>query len=98
MMEFQDSELEAVKKHLIDLLIATPDLDEAAVRYHLEQTEFSDAAEDLFGRDMTARLGGGFKSGNSDWTATKAKETLSEIMDRLLQKTRRSGQALGHRS
>ena len=98
MMEFQDSELEAVKKHLIDLLIATPDLDEAAVRYHLEQTEFSDAAEDLFGRDMTARLGGGFKNGNSDWTATKAKETLSEIMDRLLQKTRRSGQALGHRS
>ena len=98
MMEFQDSELEAVKKHLIDLLIATPDLDEAAVRYHLEQTEFSDAVEDLFGRDMTARLGGGFKNGNSDWTATKAKETLSEIMDRLLQKTRRSGQALGHRS
>ena len=47
---------------------------------------------------MTARLGGGFKNGNSDWTATKAKETLSEIMDRLLQKTRRSGQALGHRS
>ena len=40
MMEFQDSELEAVKKHLIDLLIATPDLDEAAVRHHLKKRRF----------------------------------------------------------
>lgn len=98
MMEFQDSELEAVKKHLIDLLIAMPDLDEEAVRYHLEQTEFSEVVEDLFGRDMTARLGGSFKNGNAGWTAARAKEILGEIMDRLLQKTRRSGQAIGYRS
>ena len=98
MLEFQDGELEAVKKHLIDLLIATPDLDEAAVRYHLEQTEFTDVVEELFGRDITARLGGSFKNGNLDWTAMKAKEILSEIMDRLLHKSRRSGQAIGYRS
>ncbi len=91
MMEFQDNELEAVKKHLIDLLIATPDLDEAAVRYHLEQTEFSEIVEVLFGRDMTARLDGGFTNGNAGWTAARAKEILSEIMNRLLHKTRRSG-------
>ncbi|MGB2374233.1 MAG: DNA primase [Candidatus Puniceispirillaceae bacterium] len=98
MMEFQDSELEAVKKHLIDLLIAAPDLDEAAVRHHLIQAEFSEVVEDLFGRDMTARLGGSFKNGNAGWTAARAKEILSEIMDRLLHKTRRSGQAIGYRS
>ena len=98
MMEFQDSELEAVKKHLIDLLIATPDLDEAAVRYHLETGEFCEVVEDLFGKDMSARLGGSFKNGNAGWTAARAKEIVSEIMDRLLQKTRRSGQAIGYRS
>ena len=98
MMEFQDSELEAVKKHLIDLLIATPDLDEAAVRYHLETGEFCEVVEDLFGKDMSARLGGSFKNGNAGWTAARAKEIVSEIMDRLLQKTRRSGQAIGNRS
>jgi DNA primase len=98
MMEFQDSELEAVKKHLIDLLIATPDLDEAAVRHHLNQAEFSKVVEDLFGRDMTARLGGSFKNGNAGWTAARAKEIVSEIMDRLLRKTKRSGQAIGYRS
>jgi DNA primase len=98
MMEFQDSELEAVKKHLIDLLIATPDLDEAAVRHHLIRAEFSEVVEDLFGRDMTARLGGSFKNGNAAWTAARAKEIVSEIMDRLLRKTKRSGQAIGYRS
>ena len=90
MMEFEDSELEAVKKHIIDLLIATPDLDEAALRYHLEALGSDTMLDELYGGDMTARLGAIFSAGRSDWTATKAKDILREIMDRLLHKTRRS--------
>ena len=55
-------------------------------------------AEDLFGRDITARLGGSFRTETQGWTAARAKEIVSEIMGRLLHKTRRSGQAIEHRS
>ena len=97
MMEFEDSELEGVKKHIIDLLIATPDLDEAALRYHLETLGSDMMLEELYGGDMTARLGAIFNAGRSDWTATKAKDILREIMDRLLHKTRRSALLGGNR-
>jgi DNA primase len=97
MMEFEDSELEGVKKHIIDLLIATPDLDEAALRYHLEALGSDMMLEELYGGDMTARLGAIFNAGRSDWTATKAKDILREIMDRLLHKTRRSALLGGNR-
>jgi len=97
MMEFEDSELEGVKKHIIDLLIATPDLDEAALRYHLETLGSDTMLEELYGGDMTARLGAIFNAGRSDWTATKAKDILREIMDRLLHKTRRSALLGGNR-
>ena len=97
MMEFEDSELEGVKKHIIDLLIATPDLDEAALRYHLRVLVSDMMLEELYGGDMTARLGAIFNAGRSDWTATKAKDILREIMDRLLHKTRRSALLGGNR-
>ena len=97
MIEFEDSELEGVKKHIIDLLIATPDLDEAALRYHLETSGSDMMLEELYGGDMTARLGAIFNAGRSDWTATKAKDILREIMDRLLHKTRRSALLGGNR-
>ena len=97
MMEFEDSELEGVKKHIIDLLIATPDLDEAALPYHLETLGSDMMLEELYGGDMTARLGAIFNAGRSDWTATKAKDILREIMDRLLHKTRRSALLGGNR-
>ncbi|MGB1473395.1 MAG: toprim domain-containing protein, partial [Candidatus Puniceispirillaceae bacterium] len=97
MMEFEDSELEGVKKHIIDLLIATPDLDEAALRYHLEILGPDMMLEELYGGDMTARLGAIFNAGRSDWTATKAKDILREIMDRLLHKTKRSALLGGNR-
>jgi hypothetical protein len=98
MMQFDDNELENLKKQIIDLLIATPDLDEAAVRYHLEQTGFNTVVDDLFGLDMTARLDASFKQGSAGWTAVRAKEILTEILDRLLHKTRRAGQARSNRS
>jgi DNA primase len=98
MMQFEDNELEITKKQIIDLLIATPDLDEAAVRYHLEHSGSNTVVEDLFGSDMTARLDASFKQGSAGWTAARAKEILSEILDRLLHKTRRTGQAPSNRS
>ena len=98
MMQFEDNELENLKKQIIDLLIATPDLDEAAVRYHLEQTGSNTVVDDLFGLDMTARLDASFKQGSAGWTAVRAKEILTEILDRLLQKTRRAGRARSNRS
>ena len=98
MMQFEDNELEITKKQIIDLLIATPDLDEAAVRYHLEHSGSNTVVEDLFGSDMTARLDASFKQGSAGWTAARAKEILSEILDRLLHKTRRTGHAPSNRS
>ena len=97
MMQFEDNELEMLKKQIIDLLIATPDLDEAAVRYHLEYSGFNKVVDDLFGSDMTARLDASFKPGSAGWTAVRAKEILTEILDRLLHKTRRAGQARSNR-
>ena len=98
MKQFEDNELEMLKKQIIDLLIATPDLDEAAVRYHLEGSGFNTVVDDLFGPDMTARLDASFKQGSAGWTAVRAKEILTEILDRLLHKTRRAGQARSNRS
>ena len=98
MMQFEDNELENLKKQIIDLLIATPDLDEAAVRYHLEHSGSNTVVDDLFGSDMTARLDASFKQGSAGWTAVRAKEILTEILDRLLHKTRRAGQARSNRS
>ena len=98
MMQFDDNELENLKKQIIDLLIATPDLDEAAVRYHLEHLGSNTVVDDLFGLDMTARLDAIFKQGSAGWTAVRAKEILTEILDRLLHKTRRAGQARSNRS
>ena len=98
MMQFDDNELENLKKQIIDLLIATPDLDEAAVRYHLEHSGSNTVVDDLFGSDMTARLDASFKQGSAGWTAVRAKEILTEILDRLLHKTRRAGQARSNRS
>ena len=98
MMQFDDNDLENLKKQIIDLLIATPDLDEAAVRYHLEYSGSNTVVDDLFGLDMTARLDAIFKQGSAGWTAVRAKEILTEILDRLLHKTRRAGQARSNRS
>ena len=98
MMQFDDNDLENLKKQIIDLLIATPDLDEAAVRYHLEYSGSNTIVDDLFGLDMTARLDAIFKQGSAGWTAVRAKEILTEILDRLLHKTRRAGQARSNRS
>lgn len=98
MMQFDDNDLENLKKQIIDLLIATPDLDEAAVRYHLECSGSNTVVDDLFGLDMTARLDAIFKQGSAGWTAVRAKEILTEILDRLLHKTRRAGQARSNRS
>jgi hypothetical protein len=47
---------------------------------------------------MTARLDASFKQGSAGWTAVRAKEILTEILDRLLHKTRRAGQARSNRS
>ena len=98
MMQFDDIELENLKKQIIDLLIATPDLDEAAVRYHLKHSGSNTVVDELFGLDMTARLDAIFKQGSAGWTAVRAKEILTEILDRLLHKTRRAGQARSNRS
>jgi hypothetical protein len=56
MIDSGDERLEMVKKAAIDALISDPDLDAAALNYHLQGLHFTDELADLTGDDMKARL------------------------------------------
>lgn len=58
MLDFQDDGLSALKNSLSDRLVNAPDLDAAALKYHLELDGHAEVLSQLFGTDMTARLGG----------------------------------------
>ena len=56
MLEIADQKLDHVKKALIDAVIRDPDLDVAALNYHLQERNFGSALEDLTGDEMKSRL------------------------------------------
>ena len=56
MLEIADQKLDHVKKAVIDAVIRDPDLDVAALNYHLQERDFGSALEDLTGDEMKSRL------------------------------------------
>jgi hypothetical protein len=56
MLDSGDQSLESLKKALIDAVIRDPDLDAAAISYHLHGLNLDDAVAEVTGGDMKARL------------------------------------------
>ena len=56
MLEIADQKLDHVKKAVIDAVIRDPDLDVAALNYHLQERVLGSALEDLTGDEMRSRL------------------------------------------
>ena len=56
MLEIADQKLDHVKKAVIDAVIRDPDLDVAALNYHLQNRDFGSALDDLTGDEMKSRL------------------------------------------
>ena len=56
MLEIADQKLDNVKKAVIDAVISDPDLDVAALNYHLQERDLGSALEDLTGDEMKSRL------------------------------------------
>ena len=84
MLDFHDESLEVLKNALIDRLVNAPDLDAAALKYHLESNGHAEILGHLFGTDMTARLGGlvhGINTGKKDDARVRA--VLDEMIARL---------------
>ena len=83
-LDFHDDSLDALKNALIDKLVTAPDLDVAALRHHLEADGFEQALNQLFGDDMTARLGGLVSTVNTGRTDdVRVRAVLDEIIVRL---------------
>ena len=56
MMEIADEKLDHARKAVIDAVIHDPDLDVAALNYHLHQRDLGSVLEDLTGSEMKSRL------------------------------------------
>ena len=56
MLDSGDQSLESLKKALIDAVIRDPDLDAAAINYHLQRLNLGDVLAAVTGDDMKARL------------------------------------------
>ena len=56
-LESGDASLETLKKALIDAVIGDPDLDVAALTYHLKSLELAEQVAMLSGDEMRSRLG-----------------------------------------
>jgi DNA primase len=56
MLDSGDQSLERLKKALIDAVIRDPDLDAAAINYHLQRLKLGDVLAAVMGDDMKARL------------------------------------------
>ena len=56
MLEIADQKLDHMKKALIDAVISDPDLDVAALNYHLQASDLGSELEDLTGVEMKSRL------------------------------------------
>ena len=56
MLEIDDEKLDHVRKAVIDAVINDPDLDVAALNYHLQGLGLGSVIEDLKGEEMKSRL------------------------------------------
>ena len=56
LLDSGDQTLESLKKALIDAVIRDPDLDAAAINYHLQELNLGDVLAAVMGDDMKARL------------------------------------------
>ena len=56
MLETVDQKLDQLKKAVIDAVIRDPDLDVAALNYHLQVLGLSEMVDDLTGDEMKSRL------------------------------------------
>ena len=56
MLEIDDQKLDHVKKAVIDAVIRDPDLDVAALNYHLQCLDLGSVIDDLTGDEMKSRL------------------------------------------
>ena len=56
LLEIADQKLDHVKKAVIDAVIRNPDLDVAALNYHLQESDLGTVVDDLTGDEMKSRL------------------------------------------
>jgi len=76
MLDSGDGGLESLKKALIDAVIRDPDLDAAALSYHLEGLDLKKSLATVTGEDMKARL----PFDPAKLTGEKAAEYLDELL------------------
>ncbi len=78
-MESGDAGLETLKKAVIDAVIGDPDLDVAALTYHLQSSELGEHAALLSGDEMRARLGFDPASLSSEDANLKLEELINLV-------------------
>jgi len=79
MLDSGDQSLESLKKALIDAVICDPDLDAAALTYHLQRVNFGDVLAVVTGDDMKARLPFDPRQLSSDKAAIHLDELLQLV-------------------
>ncbi|MEC7190926.1 MAG: DNA primase, partial [Pseudomonadota bacterium] len=90
MLDFNDDGLDALKNALIDRLMNAPDLDAAALRHHLTTEGYAELLSQLFGMDMSARLGGLLGTiDTGEVNDARVRAVLDEMMVRLARNNRR---------
>ena len=79
MLEIADQNLNNVKKVVIDAVISNPDLDVAALNYHLQNVGMSSVVEDVTGEEMKSRLPFDPNAIGSDSAAAQLEELLGLV-------------------
>jgi hypothetical protein len=78
-MESGDAGLESLKKAAIDAVIGDPDLDVAALTYHLQGLDLTEQVAALSGDEMRARLGCDPASLSSEDASRQLEELLNLV-------------------
>ena len=92
MLDFNDDGLDAPKNALIDRLMSAPDLDAAALRHHLTSIGHEELMGQLFGTDMSARLGGLLDTMDAgEVNEARVRAVLDEMTERLARNSSRGG-------
>ena len=79
MLEIADQKLDHVKKAVIDAVIRDPDLDAAALNYHLQERKLGSAVEDLTGNEMKSRLPFDPYALTPEWAGAHLEELLGLV-------------------
>ena len=90
MLDFNDDGLDALKNALTHRLMNAPDLDAAALRHHLKTEGHAELLSQLFGTDMSARLGGLLGTTDTgEVNDARVRAVLDEMTERLARNNRR---------